>query len=100
MKKYQLLLNGKNFHLDLSEGTKSYGFFTTRWVEAINEKEAELKGVDLICKDQSLSEAVQNPENDPPMIYLEKISELADAFELKTPGEGYTFYREDDKAVS
>lgn len=95
MKNYRVVLEGKNFLLDLDGTVQKHGFFTTRYVQASDEEEAELNAVDLVRNDDQLLTAVKNEKTDPPMIYLDEIEEL-DSFEgIKVLGAGYSFYTDD-----
>ena len=95
MKKYRVFLQGKNFLLNIDDKTEKIGFYTTRFVEANDELEAENKSVELIRNDPQLRQLVLNEKDDPPTIYQEDIEELSDFDGIKTPGAGYTFYPED-----
>lgn len=77
---YKVLLDAQNFLVSLDEKEELMGFFTTKWVEAANEEEAELKAVDLIKNDKELVDIVLNKKRGleiAPMIYLEEISEIS-----------------------
>ena len=98
MKKYRVLLNGRNFILETGDdGPKKHGFFTTRWVKANDEVEAENSAVEMIRQCSKLRSAVLNEKDDPPRIFLEEIY-IAGAFEYfrRKPGKGYVFYPEDE----
>lgn len=97
MKKYKVFLQGKNFLISIDKKIQKYGFYTTRFVEANDEKEAENKSVDLIRDDPELRQSVLNDKDDPPTIYMETIDELYDFNGTNVPGNGYTFYPEDEK---
>jgi len=88
-------MEGKNFLLNLEGITQKYGFFTTRYIEANNPEEAELKAVQLIREDSEISESIKNPQSDPPMIYLNTLDELASFEGVDVPGAGYSFYPDD-----
>ena len=77
---FKVLLDAQNFLISLNEKEELMGFFTTKWVEAANEEEAELKAVDLIKNDKELVDIVLNKERGleiVPMIYLEEINEIS-----------------------
>lgn len=97
MKKFRVLLNGRNFLLDMGyDGLKKHGFFTTRWVKANDEVEAENSAVEMVRQCSQLRSVVLNEKDDPPEIFLEEI-DVAVAFEYfrRKPGKGYIFYPED-----
>jgi hypothetical protein len=95
MKKYRVFLQGKNCLLNIDDKTEKTGFYTTRFVEANDELEAENKSVELIRNDPQLRQSVLNEKGDPPIIYLEDIEEISDFDGINTPGAGYTFYPDD-----
>ena len=95
MKQYRVLLKGENFLLNNEGEIKRMGFYTTRFVDAPNEDEAELTAVELIRKDNWLREAVRNDRPDPPMIFAEEIEEIST---FDNPGAGFTFYEEEPSA--
>jgi hypothetical protein len=52
--------------------------------------------VKLVKNDDSLKSLVLNQQNDPPELYVEEVVEL-DSFEgINMPGQGYTFYPENE----
>ena len=89
MKKYKIMLEGKNFLLSSDGQTMKHGFFTTRWVEARDPEEAELKAIDLIKNDRGLMNNLLNDQSNPPMIYLREIYELESFDGVSPPGGGY-----------
>jgi hypothetical protein len=74
MKKYKVMLEGRNFLINYEGKIEKLGFLTTRFVEADDPKDAELKAVQLIKEDERLLAAVQNKNKEnSPMIYLDSI---------------------------
>jgi hypothetical protein len=96
MKKYSVTLEGRNFLLDIEGSVKKYGFFTTRYVEAENAEQAEMKAVQLIRKDQSLKTTAKN-EGAKPMVYLDSITELESFEGVRLPGTGYAWFPDDSE---
>ncbi|MCG8619963.1 MAG: hypothetical protein MI802_27400 [Desulfobacterales bacterium] len=93
MKRFRVVLNGQNF--DMGNGNV-LGFITTRWVKAINSKLAEQVAVQLIQEDESIQSNIHNAVDDPPMIYVENMIEVGwFEFFTKSPGSGYTFYKDE-----
>ncbi len=92
MKKYRILIQGKDFHIEVENGNPIIGFYTTRFVEAENPDEAELKAVDLIKNDNKLKNSMKKELNPKPMLFAKEIEELESFDEVDPPGEGYTFY--------
>ncbi|HEY3333402.1 MAG TPA: hypothetical protein VGK19_25445 [Capsulimonadaceae bacterium] len=96
MKKFKVLLNGQNFLVWTDGHLRAVEFFATRYVEALDANEAELRAVDMLRDDPELIELTQNDPNDPPMIYLESIQEVEEMCTVS----GYTFYSsEEDSSV-
>jgi hypothetical protein len=96
MKTYCVMVNGRNFLLEMDGAAKRYGFYSTKVVTASDEREAELKAVDLVRAEQSLRTAIKNSKDDPPLIYLEEIREISKKEAKGIPTKGHTFYPEDE----
>jgi hypothetical protein len=95
MKKYRLLMNGRNFLIEIDGKHAKHGFYQNIFVEAGSPEEAELIAVDRIRNNEDLKRAVQNLENDPPKIFFDEIYEIGSISELdRTLEDGRTFYRE------
>jgi hypothetical protein len=58
------------------EGPRKKRFSVTRIVEAENSKRAETIAREMISKDHRLKDSVLNKASDPPVVYLESVSEL------------------------
>jgi len=79
MTTYLVRLNGENFLMDGDGGPRKKRFYTTRLLEAENPKRAETLALDFIRNDPRLQDTVLNEVSDPPMIYLESVSEMSAA---------------------
>ena len=93
MKKYRVLIEGKNFLVKIESKIELHGFFTTRFIEARHETEAEKIALDLI-RDE-LKDVVLNERSDPPMMYIDKIDELISFGDNLVPGAGFTWFLEE-----
>ena len=94
------MLHGKNFLMKIKGEAKHHGFFTTRWVRAIDEESAELAAVELVKADTKLAKATLNVngEEPKPMIYLEQISQVGWlTYFRRKPGTGYSFYANENE---
>ena len=92
MKKYQVFIRGENFLLNIDGNAGKVGFYTTRFVEAQNDHEAEENAISTLRNDPTLREGVLNQKSDAPMLFVEEIIEL-DSFDgLNLPGTGFSFY--------
>ena len=96
MTTYLVCLKGKNFLIDGDEGPCKKGFSSTRLVEAKNQNRAEAIARELINKDPRLQKSVLNEESDPPVIYLESVSEVtAMAYDAQNRANSF-FWENDD----
>ena len=96
MKKFQVSIEGNNLILNFGEGPIKVGFYTTRFVEAKNAKEAEIQSIDLIKNDPELKGNILNEKSNTPMLYIENIVEVKSFGDNAVPGNGYTFYPDDE----
>jgi hypothetical protein len=95
MKKFRVFMRGENFLLKEEGAVKRCGFYTTRFVEALDEDQAEQNAVELVRKEDQLRDAVWNDQSDPPMIFVQEIDEIS-TFEGQ--GAEYSFYEDDPAA--
>ncbi|WP_416305469.1 hypothetical protein [Neptunicella sp. SCSIO 80796] len=94
---FQVLLHGADFVFNFDGIEEKGGFYTTRWVKANSENEAELKAVSLLKSDQNLHDVSVKTERYTPMIFLEEIAKVNWFNYVRNyPGKGYTFYTGDD----
>ncbi|UCF90008.1 MAG: hypothetical protein JSW39_17115 [Desulfobacterales bacterium] len=98
MTTYLVRLNGQNFLMDGDGGPRKKRFRTTRLVEAENPKRAETLARELIRNDTRLQNSVLNEVSDPPMIYLESVSEVS-AMAYDAQNRAHSFYWEDEDAA-
>lgn len=91
---FRVLLNGENFWLPMDGKPSRLGFFTTRFVEAGNESDAELMALAMLREDSSLK-GVLNEVTDPPMIYCDEIEEIEPFQPASVVQQGFTFYPEE-----
>lgn len=95
IKKYKVFVRGENFLLKLDGKAGKVGFYTTRFVEARNDHEAEENAISALRNDPTLRQGVLNEKSDAPMLFAEEIVEL-DSFDgLTLPGTGLSFYADD-----
>jgi len=84
------MLRGENFEIKSEAGVKNLGFFTTRFVKAINPEAAELVAVDMIRTDKSLLEILSRESKLESKIYLEKM--WPERWWKRLGCSGYSFY--------
>ncbi len=92
MKKYSVLIKGKNLRFNIDGETCMHGFFTTRYVEAYNKREA--KGISLNLIKKELRSSISNDSVNPPKFLFEDVSEIDDFEGCEAPGAGFTFFEE------
>ena len=93
MPKYEVLINGQNFLVDVEGRIEKHGFFTVRFIEATDAAAAENEAVEMIRKAEPLRELVRNTPEDPPILDVTQIVELEclDGTEDQEPG--FIWYR-------
>jgi len=94
MKKYKVVIEGNNFEILLDGKVGKHGFFTTRFVESKDSKEAETLAMNLI-RDEFES-LVLNDRSDPPMMYVEENYEIDDFGDNLVPGSGFTWFKSEE----
>jgi hypothetical protein len=95
MRKFLVRLNGRNFLALLNNDTpRKCGFYSNRYVEADDERAAELAAVNQLRAKESLVSVVRNPPDDPPLIHLVEITEIASFDGVKSLDQGIIWYPE------
>ena len=98
MTTYLVRLNGQNFLMSGYQGPRKMRFYSTRIVEAENPRRAEALARDLIHNDARLQNKILNDVSDPPLIYLESVSEVS-AMAYDAQNRAHSFYWEDEEYV-
>lgn len=96
MKKYRVFVRGENFIVRGDEQDQKLGFYTTVFVEALDEQSAEFKAMELLRTDQKLVSITLNSKSNPPMMYMEEIEELETFEGLNLPRTGFAFFTAED----
>jgi hypothetical protein len=94
MSKYKVFIHGRNFLLNLEGDSQKHGFYTTRFVEAKSEEEAEEKAISILRDDPKLRGSASNDWSDPPIMFVEEMTELDPSEDINVPVMGYSFYLE------
>jgi len=97
MPHFRVQLKGLNFWLKMDGKTRRVGFYTTRFVDAVDEDQAETKSVHLLSDDRRLHGALNEP-GDPPEIIIEEIDEV-DADQVAPVLQGYSFFDDEREPV-
>ena len=92
MKKYKTFVRGENFLIDIDGNEKKLGFYTTIFVEAKDEEDAEQRSIRLLRDDPKLQESTLNNKSDSPTMYVEEIEELESFDGLNLPRIGFSFF--------
>lgn len=78
----------------MNKELQKYGFFTTRFVEANNPKDAEDKTMDMLRGEEKLKDIIKNVKNDPPMMYAKEILEIETFDGIDNLKPGFAWYKE------
>ncbi len=96
MATYRCLVRGENFARRNHAGRELVGFYTTRWVEAVNPEEAEYLTVARLRKEPDFQQPEGYAPNAPAKVFIEEI-EPVDA--LPTVQGGATWFRMDEQLL-
>ena len=71
---------------------RRYGFYTTRYVKANDDKDAEDKAINLVKKE--VSKIFIKDKEEPAFIFVEETNELESFGDEMVPGKGFSLYEE------
>jgi hypothetical protein len=94
MPKYQVEINGQNFLLDVEGRVARHGFFTTRFVEAVDPTAAENAAVRMMRETQRLRDLVRNTSDDPPVMDVVQVVGLDSFNGVENREPGFVWYPE------
>jgi hypothetical protein len=97
MKKYRVMLEGRNFLVEMDGKIGRFGFYQIFFLEAASPAEAEAAAVRKVRGSPDLRAAARNAKNDPPMMYLEEIEEVPEFAKDTRPETGRGWYSEDEE---
>lgn len=89
---YKILIEGKNFLLDMDGKKQKYGFFTTRWVQAGHSSEAEAFALRELHSDKKLKGMAYNAADDPPVLHVDELEEV----DALLPATGLALYLDNE----
>jgi hypothetical protein len=92
MRKFRVTINGRNYLMDWEGERKRIGFFKIFFLEAEDPQAAENLAVAKIIADPKWEGTILNDESDPPMMYLDSLTELESTADVSAPETGYIFY--------
>lgn len=90
-RKFGVLIHGQNFLIDMDGQVAKRGFYTWRYVEAIDPDTAVQKAVAAFREEPELRNTVQNTEDDRPFLDVDQLTELEPAADLP-PSTGFIWY--------
>jgi len=89
---YRCLLRGENFPGEIIGGEGLNGFYTTRWVQAVTERRAELLAVEALRRDPKLALPPDLAFPIDARVYLEEIHKVARLPRMR--GGGATWFKQ------
>lgn len=95
MERFSVFVRGENMFMEQESSIKRYGFYTTVFVHALSNEDAEHKALDFLRNDSKLRDGVLNDKSDPPMMFIEKVTETDESIPSDRTKTGYTFYEEE-----
>ena len=87
---FRCLARGENFLLQEDGVLKLFGFYTTRWVEAANAKEAEFAALAILKADERFEDMPRDQRNKEAKVFFEEIAQCN--LKPKFTGGGFTFF--------
>jgi hypothetical protein len=96
-KKYCVVIEGSNLLMEM-RGIERLGYFTTRYVEGIDEEEASQRALDLVSNELYSTGALLNKRGDPPRMVVSNIDQINSFRGKAAPGRGFTFFPEEAEA--
>lgn len=90
MRKFKLLIHGKNFLVSLDQGPQKHGFYATRFVEAENEDLAIEAAMNLLRIEYK--DIVLNSKADSPVMFVDEIHEVDSFKASKSLNRGAAWY--------
>ena len=99
MKKYRVFVRGENFLFGAEGNKERVGFYTTVYVEAEGEEQAETEAIDLLRNDQRLNSCISDEETNPPLMFVEEIEELNSFDGLDLPRTGFSFFPDEREQI-
>ena len=93
---YRCLIRGENFPGELLGEYGLMGFYTTRWVEAASEEEAEMLALEALRSDPDLQPSLEvRDRSKAAKVFFEEIDEVPPETE-RCPNKGATWFRMDE----
>jgi len=98
MPRYRILINGRNFLLEVEGSASKHGFYQTHWVEAKDSEAAQAAAIMRVRKSEDLKAATQNESTDAPMIFIEECEQILNFDSASANPTGLALYLEEAEA--
>ena len=92
MNGYQVVVNGKNFLVEVDASLTKLGFFVNLYVEADSRQQAEFTAMQQLMQYEGLSRYVRNSKEDPPVMYAEEVKEIRNYTKIEPKIEEVAWY--------
>jgi hypothetical protein len=92
MKKYRLLMSGRNLLINVKGKIQKYGFYQNIYVEADNPQQAELSAIAQLNHDQELKRMAMNGQDNPPVFRLDTFWELENFLSVGPSAKERTYF--------
>jgi hypothetical protein len=89
---FRCLIRGESFPFMINGAWKAMGFYTTRFVEAATNEEAEMTALHLMQQEDALKREPGTTGLEGARLFFEEIEEVEGA---KNPNAGFTFFEEE-----
>jgi hypothetical protein len=96
-KKFKIFVRGNNYLLQQQGESvvRKYGFYTTAFVEARNQEEAEALAMDSLKNDSKILDACQNGDSNEPSLVIESTDEITSFENCTLPHTGLILFPEE-----
>lgn len=92
MKKFRVLVNGRNLLAEVEGERKRMGFYTSVYVEAFTPEDAGLRAIAFIREDAHLRGIALNDVNDPLNLTTDGVEEMETFRGVFLPRSGLSIY--------
>ncbi|MEQ1789220.1 MAG: hypothetical protein ABL857_02135 [Rickettsiales bacterium] len=99
LKRFRVLINGKNFKIIENGAVKPASFVTTRYVYALDTANAKEKAIAIVLK-EPITIACCNTKDDILVLNILEVNEVCFITAILHQPKGYTFYAVDESLPS
>ena len=97
LRKFRVLIHGWDPAAGFDAGEARKGFWATRYVEAMSDREAAQVAMSLVRADEHLAMVTRDDWGGPPEIRAGEVNEIESFKGIRPPGGGYTFFEDTDE---